>query len=66
LPIYFTLNCKGFEFCPEVTAKIAKRGIKIVELPMDYFPRSKEEGKKLSYSDGLVAVWTLLKYRFID
>jgi len=59
-----TLRCNGFEFCPEVTAKIAKRGIKIVELPISYFPRSIEEGKKIKWTDGLEAIWTLLKYRF--
>jgi len=60
------LKCTGFEFCPEVTAKVAKKGIEIHELPMDYYPRTKEDGKKLSYSDGLTAIWTLLKYRFLN
>jgi len=60
------LNCMGFEFCPEVTAKVSKRGIKIKELPMDYYPRSKKDGKKLSWTDGLVAVWVLIKYRFVN
>jgi len=60
------LKCNGFEFCPEVTAKVSKLGHKIKELPMDYFPRSKDEGKKLQISDGFIAIWTLLKYRFIS
>ncbi len=60
------LNCKRFEFCPEVTAKISKKRIAIKELPMDYYPRSKKDGKKLSYFDGIHAIWTLIKYRFID
>ena len=60
------LECEKFEFCPEVTAKIAKKGIKIKELPINYYPRKKMEGKKLTWSDGLEAVWTLLKYRFIN
>ncbi len=58
------LKCNGFEFCPEVTAKVAKKGIKIKELPIEYYPRSIEEGKKIKWTDGVEAIWTLLKYRF--
>lgn len=58
------LTCRGFEFCPEVSAKIAKRGIKIFEVPINYYPRHKNEGKKIKWRDGLVAIWTLIKYRF--
>jgi glycosyltransferase involved in cell wall biosynthesis len=58
------LESNGFEFCPEVTAKIAKRGIKIYEVPISYFPRNKSEGKKIKWKDGVVALWTLLKHRF--
>lgn len=58
------LRCTGFEFCPEVTARILRRGIDIVEVPIDYFPRKKEEGKKIRWRDGIEAVWTLLRYRF--
>ncbi len=58
------LTCKGFEFCPEVTAKILRAGYQIHEVPVSYFPRTKKEGKKLRFwSDGLFAAWTLLKYR---
>lgn len=60
------LRCEGFEFCPEITAKISKLGIEIHEEPIHYYPRSLEQGKKLRWSDGVEAVWTLLKYRFID
>lgn len=61
------LRCEGFEFCPEVTAKILRAGYKIHEVPVSYFPRTKKEGKKLRFwSDGLFAAWTLLKYRFIS
>jgi glycosyltransferase involved in cell wall biosynthesis len=60
------LRCKGFEFCPEVTAKVAKRGIRIREVAIDYFPRSIAEGKKIKWTDGLWAIWTLIKYRFIN
>ena len=60
------LKCKRFEFCPEVTAKLAKRKIKIMEIPISYHPRSVEEGKKINWKDGIEAIWTLLKYKFID
>lgn len=55
----------GFEFCPEVTAKILRRGIRIHEVPISYRPRSHEEGKKIHWRDGIVAVWTLVRYRFL-
>ncbi len=58
------LKCKGFEFCPEVTAKIAKRGIKIKEVPISHRPRGITEGKKIRLKDWFIAVWTLIKYRF--
>ena len=58
------LRCTGFEFCPEVTARILRRGIDIVEVPIDYFPRKKDEGKKIRWRDGIEAIWTLLRYRF--
>ncbi len=61
------LMCEGFEFCPEVTAKILRAGYHIYEVPVSYFPRTKKEGKKLRFwSDGFFAAWTLLKYRFIS
>jgi glycosyltransferase involved in cell wall biosynthesis len=58
------LRCRGFEFCPEVTAKVLRRGVKIVEVPISYYPRSKAEGKKINVWDGLFALWTLLRLRF--
>ena len=61
------LTCEGFEFCPEVTAKILRAGYCIHEVPVSYFPRTKKEGKKLRFwADGLFAAWTLLKYRFVS
>lgn len=60
------LRCKGFEFCPEITAKVRKKGYKIFEVPIRYRPRSVKEGKKIRWKDGIVAIWTLIKYRFID
>jgi len=58
------LRCHRFEFCPEVTAKVARRGHRIVEVPIRYEPRSVEEGKKIRLRDGIEAIWTLLRYRF--
>lgn len=60
------LKCTGFEFCPEVTAKTLKRGYKIIEVPIAYEARSIEEGKKIKWQDGFIAIWTLVKYRFKD
>lgn len=60
------LNCTGFEFCPEVTARILREGIPIRELPIDYRPRSFAEGKKIKWSDGIDAIWTLVRYRLAD
>lgn len=60
------LDYDRFEFCPEVTAKVSKMGYKIKELPMNYYPRSFAEGKKLNWMDGLKALWVLIKYRFTD
>ncbi|MFA6029888.1 MAG: glycosyltransferase family 2 protein [Elusimicrobiota bacterium] len=59
------LQCTGFEFCPEVTAKLLKRGHLIVETPIRYRPRSIEEGKKIRWKDGVIALWTLLKIRLV-
>ena len=58
------LQAKRFEFCPEVTVKVRRRGLKIYEVPISYNPRGDEAGKKIKFRDGLTAIWTLLKYRF--
>lgn len=60
-----SINIKSdkFNWEPEVTAKIAKKGIKIHEVPISYNPRSFKEGKKINWKDGIQAIWTLLKYR---
>jgi glycosyltransferase involved in cell wall biosynthesis len=60
------LDYDRFEFCPEVTAKVSKMGYKIKELPMNYYPRSFAEGKKLNWQDGIKALWVLIKYRFTN
>lgn len=54
----------GFEFCPEVTAKALRRGWHIREVPISYHPRLWDEGKKIRWYDGLIAIWWLVKYRF--
>jgi dolichol-phosphate mannosyltransferase len=61
-----SLKCQKFEFCPEVTAKILKRGHRIIEIPIAYRYRTVEEGKKIGWRDGLSAVMTLIRYRFFD
>lgn len=63
----FDLKCERFEFCPEVTAKSLKRGIKIHEIELrNYRPRTKHGGKKIRWTDGVEAFQTLLRYRFRD
>jgi glycosyltransferase involved in cell wall biosynthesis len=61
-----TLRAERFEFEPEVTAKILRRGIRIYEVPISYTGREFDEGKKITWRDGFVALWTLVKYRFKD
>jgi len=55
------LTGRRFEIEPEITAKILKQGISIVELPITYDPRVKKDGKKIKYRDGLTALWTLIR-----
>ncbi len=57
------LQCRRFEFCPEVTAKLCRMGERIAEVPIAYAPRSSSEGKKIRHADGWLAIWTLLRYR---
>ena len=58
------LKEKDFSFCPEITTKIGLKKIKIKEVPIKYFGRSYEEGKKIKFTDGIKALLTLIKYRF--
>ncbi len=60
------LKAKRFEFCPEVTAKVRKIGYKINEIPISYRARKHKEGKKIGVADMADAMWTLIKYRFVD
>ena len=58
------LTCHRFEFCPEVTSKVLKKRYRLVEVPINYQGRTTLEGKKITWWDGVVAIWTLIKYRF--
>ena len=57
------LRCEGFEFCPEVTAKLGKRKIAIAEVPIHYRARNIAEGKKVRWTDGVEALWVLVAHR---
>ena len=57
------LTCRRFEFCPEVTAKALRRGYRIVEVPISYTARSMADGKKIRWTDGVSAIWTLVRCR---
>jgi glycosyltransferase involved in cell wall biosynthesis len=59
------LDCRRFEFCPEVTSKLCRMRERIEEVPISYNPRSEEQGKKIRHSDGWLAIWTLIRYRFL-
>ncbi|MBL8898807.1 MAG: glycosyltransferase [Planctomycetes bacterium] len=58
------LECEGFEFCPEVTAKLLRAGVRIPELKIAYHPRSIEEGKKIRLKDAVEAVRVLVRWRY--
>jgi len=60
------LRSRRFEFEPEITAKVLKRGYRIYEVPISYNGREWTEGKKIKWYDGPIAAWTLLRYRFTD
>lgn len=60
------LRARRFDFEPEITAKVLKRGHRIFEVPISYYGREYHEGKKITWRDGPLAFWTLIKYRFVD
>ena len=60
------IHAKRFEFEPEFTAKVLKQGIRIYEVPISYNGREWTEGKKIKWTDAPIALWTLIKYRFVD
>ena len=61
-----TLESNGFGIEPEITAKIFKRGYRVYEVPITYDGRGYDEGKKITWKDGVVALWVLLRYRFTE
>jgi hypothetical protein len=61
-----TLRSDGFGIEPELTAKIFKRRYRVYEIPITYDGRGYEEGKKITWRDGVTALWILLKYRFTE
>ncbi|GAB4428065.1 MAG: glycosyltransferase family 2 protein [Anaerolineales bacterium] len=61
-----TIHAKRFDFEPEFTAKVLKRKYRIFEVPISFNPRDYSQGKKIKLKDAFEAVWTLLKYRFVD
>ncbi|MDP1808514.1 MAG: glycosyltransferase family 2 protein [Actinomycetota bacterium] len=60
-----TIKSNKFDFEPEITAKLLRRGIRIYEVPISYAGREMEEGKKISWKDAFPALWALTKYRFV-
>jgi len=60
------LRSNGFELCPEITAKLAKKGILIKEIPISYNPRSPADGKKIKLIDGFKALYYLIYYRIFN
>ncbi len=62
----FSVESNGFGIEPELTAKIFKRQYRVYEIPISYDGRGYEEGKKITWRDGVVALWVLLKYRFTE
>jgi glycosyltransferase involved in cell wall biosynthesis len=62
----FALESNGFGIEPELTAKIFKRRYRVYEIPITYDGRGYDEGKKITWRDGIVALWVLLKYRFTE
>jgi len=61
-----TIRAKRFDVEPELTVKVLKKGCQIYEVPISYYGRKFTEGKKLTWRDGVVALWTLIKYRFVN
>ena len=58
------LQSDRFQICEEITAKLLKLKEKIIQVPTQYFPRTKKEGKKIGFKDGIISIWTLVKFRF--
>ncbi|TES90012.1 MAG: glycosyltransferase family 2 protein [Candidatus Cloacimonadota bacterium] len=61
-----TIKSNGFDFEPEITAKVLKKGFRLYEMPITYYGRGYEEGKKITWKDAIPAIWAIVKYRFVD
>ena len=61
-----TIRSNRFDFEPEITAKVLKQGVRLYELPISYYGRDYNEGKKITWKDGFSAIFALIKYRFMD
>ena len=59
-----TIESNRFDFEPEITAKVLKMNARFVEMPISYNARQESEGKKITWKDGVQAIFTLIKYRF--
>lgn len=60
------IRSNRFDFEPEITAKVLRRKYKLYEMPISYYGRDFDEGKKITWRDGFAAIWALVKYRFLD
>lgn len=60
------IKSNRFDFEPEITAKVLKKGARLYELPISYYGREYTEGKKITWKDGFHAIWALIKFRFTD
>ena len=62
------LHLRSNDFCiePEITAKVLKKKLRVYETSISYYGRNYEEGKKITWRDGFLAIWAILKYRFVD
>jgi len=63
---HIRLRADRFDFEPEITAKVLKQRVRLLEVPISYSGRNHADGKKIHWFDGLQALWTLVKYRFVD
>jgi glycosyltransferase involved in cell wall biosynthesis len=61
-----TIKSDRFNFEPEITAKVFKKKLRVYEMPISYYGREYQEGKKITWRDAFPAIWALIKYRFTD
>lgn len=61
-----TLKCDRFGFEPEITSKIARKNFRVFEVPISYSGRDYSEGKKITWKDGVAALWFIIRFRFSD